>query len=57
MINNMENRGQIQGKWDLFIDGAKFDFSEFQISGECCMCKLGKVFTAVNFCPLTNCMV
>ena len=57
MINNMENRGQIQGKRDLFIDGAKFDFSEFQISGECCMCKLDKVFTAVNFCPLTNCMV
>lgn len=24
----MGNRGQIQGKWDLFIDGAKFDFSD-----------------------------
>ena len=38
MINNMGNRDQIQGKWDLFIDGAKFNFSEFQISGECCVC-------------------
>ena len=51
MINNMENRGQIQVKWDLFIDGAN------KISGECCMCKLDKVFTVVNFCSLTNCMV
>ena len=31
VINEVGNRGQIQGKWDLFIDGTKF---EFEISGE-----------------------
>ena len=40
MINNMGNRGQIQGKWDLLIDGVKCDCGKFQISGECCMYKL-----------------
>ena len=36
MVNNRENRGQIQGEWDLVGDRAKFEISEFKISGVDC---------------------